>query len=265
LAWRAARGLGTLLDSAAPGAAAFRPPAQASLFGLGHTTLHDVDNDVRRPSRQALSSYARGNADGYCGTTILCVQKEGQTVLIGDGQVTAGHEVIKHHVRKVRRIGESGVIGGFAGSTADALTLYERLEGKLEEYPGQLRRASVELAKAWRTEKYLRRLDAVMIVADKDCMLEITGNGDVIEPDHGVLAVGSGGTYAFAAARALLDVEGLSAMDIAEKSMRIAADICIYTNDKFTVECLPEAASEEEGGDEAEEGKQSEDSTKGED
>uniref|UniRef100_A0A7S3CGT4 ATP-dependent protease subunit HslV n=1 Tax=Chloropicon roscoffensis TaxID=1461544 RepID=A0A7S3CGT4_9CHLO len=203
-----------------------------------------------------LSTYARGNPDGYCGTTILCVQKGGETVLIGDGQVTAGHEVIKHHVRKVRRIGESGVIGGFAGSTADALTLYERLENKLEEYPGQLRRASVELAKAWRTEKYLRRLDAVMIVADKDCMLEITGNGDVIEPDHGVLAVGSGGTYAFAAARALLDVEGLTADDIARKAMEIAADICIYTNDKFTVERLPQPEGEEEdsGGEGPQEG-----------
>lgn len=164
--------------------------------------------------------------------------------------------MIKNHVRKVRRIGESGVIGGFAGSTADALTLYERLENKLEEYPGQLRRASVELAKAWRTEKYLRRLDAVMIVADKDCMLEITGNGDVIEPDHGVLAVGSGGTYAFAAARALLDVEGLTADDIARKAMEIAADICIYTNDKFTVERLPQPEGEEEdsGGEGPQEG-----------
>merc|ERR1712087_153426 len=127
---------------------------------------------------------------------ILCVRKNDEVVLIGDGQVTAGYEILKHNVRKVRKIGDSGVIGGFAGTTADALTLFERLEGKLEEYPGQLRRAAVELAKAWRTEKYLRRLDAVMIVADKDCMLQITGNGDVIEPDHGVLAVGSGGTYA---------------------------------------------------------------------
>jgi len=174
-------------------------------------------------------------------------------VLIGDGQVTAGYEIVKHHVRKVRRIGDSGVIGGFAGTTADALTLYERLENKLDEYPGQLRRASVELAKAWRTEKYLRRLDAVMLVADKDCMLEITGNGDVIEPDHGVIACGSGGSYAYAAARALMDVEGLSAMDIALKAMNIAADICIYTNSNFTIECIPEEEGDESEGDSKEE------------
>jgi len=200
---------------------------------------------------QRLSRPYSRITDGYCGTTILCVRKEGEVVLIGDGQVTAGHEVIKHHVRKVRRLGDSGVIGGFAGSTADALTLYERLENKLEEYPGQLKRASVELAKAWRTEKYLRRLDAVMLVADEHCMLEITGNGDVIEPDHGVIACGSGGTYAYAAALALMDVEGLSAMDVALKAMKIASDICIYTNSNFTIECIPDRdddAQEDDGG-----------------
>jgi len=193
--------------------------------------------------------YAQGDSM-YHGTTILAVRREGTVVMIGDGQVTAGSTVVKHHVRKVRRLSQPDVLAGFAGSTADALTLCERLETKLEEYPGQLKRASVELAKAWRTEKYLRRLDAVMIVADKDCMLEITGNGDVIEPDHGVLAVGSGGTYAYAAARAMLDVEGLTAMDIAKKSMEIAADICVYTNDKFTIECIPE--EEDSGGNDGE-------------
>ena len=169
-------------------------------------------------------------------TTILSVRKNNKVVVIGDGQVSRGSEVVKGNAVKVRRIGE-GVISGFAGSTADCLALRERLESKLEAHPGQLMRACVDLAKEWRTEKYLRKLEAVMLVVDKDVSLTITGIGDVIEPADGIIAIGSGGSYALAAARALIDTD-LDAMAIAEKAMKIAADMCVYTNSNFVRDSL---------------------------
>ena len=172
------------------------------------------------------------------GTTILSVRRGGQVVVAGDGQVTFGQTVIKANARKVRRLGKGEVIAGFAGATADAFTLFERLEGKLEQHPGQLTRACVELAKDWRTDRYLRRLEAMMAVADKQVSLVLTGNGDVLEPEEGLIGIGSGGNYALAAARALLGVEGLSAETIARRAMEIAADICIHTNRNITIESL---------------------------
>ncbi len=161
--------------------------------------------------------------------------------MAGDGQVSLGQTVMKGNARKVRRIGKGGeVIAGFAGATADAFTLLDRLEKKLEQYPGQLMRAAVELAKDWRTDKYLRNLEAMMLVADKDITLAVTGNGDVLEPEHGAMAIGSGGNYAFAAARALMDTD-LSAEDVARRAMTIAADICVYTNGNVIVETLDAA------------------------
>ena len=172
------------------------------------------------------------------GTTIVTVRKDGKVVIAGDGQVSLGNTVMKGNARKVRRIGKDGqVITGFAGATADAFTLLDRLEKKLEQYPGQLMRACVELAKDWRTDKYLRNLEAMMLVADKDVTLCVTGNGDVLEPEQGVMAIGSGGKYALAAAKALADSK-LSAEEIARKAMQIAADICIYTNHNVVVETL---------------------------
>ena len=173
------------------------------------------------------------------GTTILAVRKDGRVVIAGDGQVSLGATVIKGNARKVRRLGDGTVIGGFAGATADAFTLFERLEAKLEKHPGQLTRACVELAKDWRTDRYLRRLEAMMIVADKDVTLVLTGTGDVLEPEDGVTGIGSGGNYALSAARALIDIDGLDAEAIARKSLDIAADICVYTNRNLTVEELP--------------------------
>ncbi len=171
------------------------------------------------------------------GTTILCVRRKGQVVVAGDGQVSLGPTVIKSNARKVRRIGADGaVIGGFAGATADAFTLFERLEAKLEKHPGQLVRACVELAKDWRTDRYLRRLEAMMAVADKSTALVLTGTGDVLEPEDGLIGIGSGGTYALAAARALAGSTDLSAREIAERSMKIAAEICVYTNTNLTIE-----------------------------
>ena len=178
--------------------------------------------------------------DTIYGTTILCVRKDGKVVIAGDGQVSLGNTIMKGNARKVRRIGGGNIIAGFAGATADAFTLFERLETKLEKHPGQLMRACVELAKDWRTDKYLRRLEAMMIVADKDISLTITGIGDVLEPEHGVVAIGSGGNYALAAALALYD-QKLSALEIAKKSMKIAGDICIYTNNNLTIEELDSA------------------------
>ncbi len=172
------------------------------------------------------------------GTTILAVRKNGSVVIAGDGQVSLGSTVIKSNARKVRRLGDGSVIGGFAGATADAFTLFERLEAKLEKHPGQLTRACVELAKDWRTDRYLRRLEAMMAVADKNVSLVLTGTGDVLEPEDGVIGIGSGGNYALAAARALVDIDGLSAEDIARKALGIAADICVYTNRNVTVESL---------------------------
>ncbi len=171
-------------------------------------------------------------------TTIITVRKGGKVIMAGDGQVSLGQTVMKGNARKVRRIGKGGeVIAGFAGATADAFTLLDRLEKKLEQYPGQLMRAAVELAKDWRTDRYLRHLEAMMLVADKSITLAITGNGDVLEPEHGTVAIGSGGNYAFAAARAMMDTDK-SAEDIAKTALEIAADICVYTNHNIVVESL---------------------------
>ncbi len=172
------------------------------------------------------------------GTTILSIRKGDQVVIAGDGQVSLGDTVIKGSARKVRRLGDGGVIAGFAGATADAFTLFERLEAKLEQYPGQLTRACVEMAKDWRTDRYLRRLEAMMAVADKDVSLVLTGNGDVLEPDDGVIGIGSGGNYALAAARALVDRGDMDAENIARRALEIAAEICVYTNTQFIVEKL---------------------------
>jgi len=172
------------------------------------------------------------------GTTILSVRKGGKVVIAGDGQVSLGDTVIKGSAKKVRRLTDGKVIAGFAGATADAFTLFERLEGKLEQYPGQLTRACVEMAKDWRTDRYLRRLEAMMAVADADVSLVLTGNGDVLEPDDGVIGIGSGGNYALAAARALVDREDMDAEAIARKAMQIAAEICVYTNTQVVVESL---------------------------
>jgi ATP-dependent HslUV protease subunit HslV len=180
---------------------------------------------------------ASNDPTGWHGTTILTVRKAGRVVIAGDGQVSLGQTVIKANARKVRRLGSGDVIGGFAGATADAFTLFERLERKLEQYPGQLTRACVELAKDWRTDRFLRRLEAMMLVADKTTTLVLTGTGDVLEPEHHVMGIGSGGNYALAAARALID-QPLGAEEIARKAMAIAADICVYTNANVIVEQL---------------------------
>ncbi len=182
-----------------------------------------------------------GQAPGqplWRGTTILSIRKAGRVVIAGDGQVSVGDTVMKSQAKKVRRLADGGVIVGFAGATADAFTLFERLEGKLEKHSGQLGRACVELAKDWRTDRYLRRLEAMMAVADKDVSLLLSGMGDVLEPDDGVIGIGSGGNYALAAARALIDRDDLDAEAIARKAMAIAADICIYTNNEVTLESL---------------------------
>ena len=176
--------------------------------------------------------------ESWHGTTILAVRKNGKVVIAGDGQVTLGQTVIKPNARKVRRLGaDADVIGGFAGATADAFTLFERLERTLEQYHGALMRSAVELAKDWRTDKYLRNLEAMMIVADKEVTLVLTGNGDVLEPGSGVAAIGSGGNYALSAATAIFEYEA-EAETIARKAMKIASDICVYTNDNLTVEQL---------------------------
>src|SRR5687768_4859017 len=171
------------------------------------------------------------------GTTILTVRKGGKVVIAGDGQVSLGTTVIKANDKKVRSVGKGDVIGGFAGATADAFTLFERLESKLEQYPGQLTRACVELAKDWRTDRYLRRLEAMMIVADRERTLVLTGTGDVLEPEGGVMGIGSGGNYALAAARALID-GALDAEAIVRRALDIAAEICVYTNRSVTLEKL---------------------------
>ena len=174
----------------------------------------------------------------FDGTTILCVRRDDGVAMVGDGQVSLGNTVMKGNARKVRRLYRDKVVAGFAGSTADAFTLFERFEGKLEEFGGQLTRAAVELAKEWRTERALRRLEALLIVADATGMLVISGNGDVIEPEHDLVAIGSGGPYAQAAARALAENSELGAREVAERAMNIAADICVYTNHQLTIEEL---------------------------
>lgn len=174
----------------------------------------------------------------FDGTTIVCVRKQDRVVIGGDGQVSHGNTILKGNARKVRRLYQGQVIAGFAGGTADAFTLFERFEKKLEAYQGNLTRAAVELAKDWRSDKALRRLEALLIVADRQASLMITGNGDVIEPEYGFIAIGSGGPFAQAAAAALMENTGLNARDIVEKSLKIAADICIYTNHHTTIEEL---------------------------
>jgi ATP-dependent HslUV protease subunit HslV len=172
------------------------------------------------------------------GTTILSVRKNGSVVVAGDGQVTLGQTVIKSNAKKLRRLGKGDVIAGFAGATADAFTLFERLEAKLEQHPGQLTRACVELAKDWRTDRFLRRLEAMMAVADRNVSLVLTGTGDVLEPEEGLIGIGSGGGYALAAARALMTVDELDAETIARRAMKIAAEICVYTNQNIVIEKL---------------------------
>ncbi len=176
--------------------------------------------------------------DQYRGTTILSVRRNGQVVVGGDGQVSQGNTVMKGNARKVRRLYDDKVIAGFAGGTADAFTLFERFEEQLEKHSGKLTRAAVELAKLWRTERALRRLEALLVVADQHTSLIITGNGDVIEPEDSLMAIGSGGSFAQSAARALIDNTQLSAREIVEKSLNIAADICVYTNHNLTIEVL---------------------------
>jgi ATP-dependent HslUV protease, peptidase subunit HslV len=176
------------------------------------------------------------SSSAWHGTTILSVRKGEQVVVAGDGQVSMGQTIVKSNAKKLRRLGSGTVIAGFAGATADAITLFERLEGKLEQYAGQLTRACVELAKDWRTDRYLRRLEAMMAVADRSVSLILSGNGDVLEPEDGIIGIGSGGAYALAAARALVAIDGLDAETVARRAMAIAAQICIYTNDKITLE-----------------------------
>ncbi|MDR3539323.1 MAG: ATP-dependent protease subunit HslV [Acetobacteraceae bacterium] len=188
------------------------------------------------------NSFVAADPIGWHGTTILCVRRDGNVAMAGDGQVSLGQTIVKGNARKVRRIGGQkgggSVIAGFAGATADAFTLLERLESKLERFPNQLERACVELAKDWRTDRYLRRLEAMMAVADKERSFTLTGNGDVLEPEDGVIAIGSGGNFALAAARALIEVDGLTAEEIARRAMKIAAEICVYTNGNVIVETL---------------------------
>jgi ATP-dependent HslUV protease, peptidase subunit HslV len=180
---------------------------------------------------------SKARLESWHGTTILSVRKAGQLVIAGDGQVTMGQTVVKSNAKKLRRLGNGTILAGFAGATADAFALFERLESKLEQHPGQLSRACVELTKDWRTDRYLRRLEAMMAVADQNVSLILSGTGDVLEPEDGLIGIGSGGAYALAAARALLD-QPLEAEAIARKAMAIAAQICIYTNDKVTLEIL---------------------------
>lgn len=187
-------------------------------------------------SRGMTNPHAQSAAPWH-GTTILSARNDGKVVVIGDGQVSMGQTVMKPNARKVRRLHDGSVIGGFAGATADAFTLFERLESKLERHNGQLLRAAVELAKDWRTDKYLRNLEAMMIVADKEVTLVITGNGDVLEPTGGIAAIGSGGNFALSAARALADYEKDPEV-LAKKAMTVAAEICVYTNDQFTLETI---------------------------
>lgn len=178
------------------------------------------------------------NSNTFYATTILSVRKNNKVAIAGDGQVSFGATVLKSNAKKIRKIGDGSIIAGFAGATADAFTLFERLESKLEKHSNQLTRACVELAKDWRTDKYLRRLEAMMIVINRDTTLVLTGNGDVLEPEDGVIGIGSGGNYAMSAARALIDIENLDAKKIVEKSMKIAADLCVYTNNNIITEVL---------------------------
>lgn len=194
---------------------------------------------IRAIIRSRRPSSRMSDFPGWHGTTILSVRKDGRVVMAGDGQVSLGPTIVKANARKVRRLGKGDIIGGFAGSTADAFALFDRLEQKLERFSGQLTRAAVELAKDWRQDRYLRRLEAQMIVADASVTFLITGAGDVLEPSDGIAAIGSGGNFALAAARALID-QPLDAETIARRAMAIAADICVYTNSSLTLEAIPQ-------------------------
>jgi ATP-dependent HslUV protease, peptidase subunit HslV len=187
-----------------------------------------------------MNDHSQNSGAVWHGTTILSVRSSGKVVIVGDGQVSMGQTVMKPNAKKVRRLHDGSVISGFAGATADAFTLFERLEKKLEQHRGQLMRAAVDLAKDWRTDKYLRNLEAMMIVADKEVTLILTGNGDVLEPLNGIAAIGSGGNFALSAARALQEYEP-NAEILARKAMAVAADICVYTNDQVTLESLDSA------------------------
>jgi len=182
--------------------------------------------------------FTHSNPNILYGTTILSVRKNGQVAIAGDGQVSFGNTVLKSNAKKIRKLGDGSIIGGFAGATADAFTLFERLESKLEQYPKQLMRSCVELAKDWRTDKYLRRLEAMMIVIDKNITLVLTGTGDVVEPEDGIIGIGSGGNFALSAARALATIDNLSAQEIVERSMKIASKLCVFTNDNIIIESL---------------------------
>ena len=213
-----------------PALFAAKPPLAQVLSFLSRQPMSAVMQNIQ---------FAAADPIGWHGTTILCVRRDGHVAMAGDGQVSLGQTVVKGNARKVRRIGAGGaVLSGFAGATADAFTLLERLEAKLERFPCQLERACVELAKDWRTDRYLRRLEAMMAVADKDRSFTLTGNGDVLEPEDGVVAIGSGGNYALSAARALITVDGLSAEEIARRAMKIAAEICVYTNNNVIIETI---------------------------
>jgi ATP-dependent HslUV protease, peptidase subunit HslV len=190
------------------------------------------------PSNAARAAGSGGDREIIRSTTVIAVRRDDKVAMAGDGHVTMGATVMKSNARKVRRIYDGKVLVGFAGATADAFTLFERFEGKVKEYGGDITRAAVELAKDWRTDRILRRLEALLLVADRKATFLISGTGDVIEPDEGVIAIGSGGTFAYAAARAYLDSSTLSAREIAERSLRIASEICIYTNTEITVEEL---------------------------
>ena len=214
-------------------------------------TIRAIKTISQQTSQEFASSASRPEigAGRIRSTTVICVRREGHVVMIADGQVTLGDHVLKHSAKKIRRLYQDKILAGFAGSTADAFSLFKRFETKLEQYGGNLRRAAVELASDWRTDKMLRNLEALLIVADVHQTFLISGSGDVIDPDEAIAAIGSGGTYATAAARALLDNTTLSALEVATKSMKIAGEICIYTNDRIMIEELyaepkPEIAKE---------------------
>jgi ATP-dependent HslUV protease subunit HslV len=196
------------------------------------------DTSSKAAQNSQLPNRANNRAGRIRSTTVICVRRNGEVVMAADGQVTLGDHVLKHSAKKIRRLYQDKILAGFAGSTADAFSLFSRFETKLEQYAGNLNRSAVELAKDWRTDKMLRNLEALLLVADKGQTFLISGSGDVIDPDEPLAAIGSGGSYATAAARALLENTELSAREIAEKSMKIAGEICIYTNDRITIEEL---------------------------
>jgi ATP-dependent HslUV protease subunit HslV len=201
------------------------------------TQSEALSNNRKRVPLEA-HPFDLGDSRRVRSTTVVCVRRGDSVVMAADGQVTLGAAVMKHSAKKIRRLYQDKVLAGFAGSTADAFSLFGRFEGKLEQYAGNLGRAAVELAKEWRTDRMLRHLEALLIVCDVNATFVLSGNGDVIEPEEGIIAIGSGGSYALAAARALMENTELSAREIAEKGLRIAGQICIYTNDQFTIEEL---------------------------